>query len=125
MKAERARDEYANALHLFPASADGWTPRVLTCSALANQGIAEIWSMVLEHRNRWKRTAISARRRSAQALEWMNELVLLALEESFRGDTAVAARLPQLQADVRAGRATPFAASSELLALFSHKKAFI
>ena len=32
-KAERARIEYAGALHLFPASADGWTPRVLTCSA--------------------------------------------------------------------------------------------
>ena len=33
-KAERARIEYSSALHLFPASADGWMPRVLTCSAL-------------------------------------------------------------------------------------------
>src|SRR5580704_952059 len=32
--AERARVEYAGALHLFPAAADGWTPKVLTCSAL-------------------------------------------------------------------------------------------
>ena len=49
-KAERARIEYANALHLFPASADGWTPRVLTCSALNGEGIAEVWQMVLDHR---------------------------------------------------------------------------
>ena len=42
-KAERARIEYAGALHLLPASADGWTPRVLTCSAIAKEGIAEIW----------------------------------------------------------------------------------
>ena len=37
-KAERARIEYAGALHLFPASADGWTPRVLTCSSTDKTG---------------------------------------------------------------------------------------
>src|SRR5919112_1821787 len=37
-RAERARVEYASALHLFPASPDGWTPRVLTCSALHGDG---------------------------------------------------------------------------------------
>jgi GTPase len=40
-KAERARVEYAGALHLFPASSDGWTPQVLTYSALHGQGIEE------------------------------------------------------------------------------------
>ena len=49
-KAERARIEYAGALHLFPASADGWTPRVLTCSSTEKTGIAEVWEMVLDHR---------------------------------------------------------------------------
>ena len=42
-RAERARHDYESALHLFPASADGWTPRVLTCSALEREGVAEIW----------------------------------------------------------------------------------
>ena len=36
-KAERARIEYAGALHLFPASPDGWTPRVLTCSSIGGR----------------------------------------------------------------------------------------
>src|SRR5215470_14781028 len=31
-KAERARTEYASALHLFPVPPDGWMPRVVTCS---------------------------------------------------------------------------------------------
>ncbi len=48
-KAERARAEYANALHLFPASPDGWAPRVLTCSATAPAGIDEVWQMVVAH----------------------------------------------------------------------------
>src|SRR5512140_2162826 len=48
-RADRARHEYESALHLFPASADGWTPRVMTCSALTHDGVAEVWSAVLEH----------------------------------------------------------------------------
>ena len=48
----------------------------------------------------------------------MNELTVLGLEELFRRNRAVAARLPVLRDEVHAGRVTPFAASRELLALF-------
>jgi LAO/AO transport system kinase len=117
-KAERARNEYANALHLFPASADGWTPRVLTCSSLNGEGIVEIWQMVLEHRDLLRSNGHLAERRSRQALDWMNEIVTLGLERSFRQDGAVSARLPLLRDQVRRGQVTPFAASHELLELF-------
>ncbi len=117
-KADRARIEYASALHLFPASPDGWTPRVLTCSALHNRRIADVWQMVLDHHDLLTRNGHLEQRRRRQALEWMNELVLLGLEESFRGDSQVATRWPELQEEVRRGRATPFAASRELLGLF-------
>jgi len=117
-KAERARIEYAHALHLFPASADGWTPPVLTCSSVTGEGIAEIWQMVLDHRHLMESNGFLAQRRSSQALEWMNELVMLGMEESFRADHAVAARLPRLREEVRKGRMTPFAASRDLLRLF-------
>jgi LAO/AO transport system kinase len=122
-KAERARVEYAGALHLFPASANGWTPKVLTCSSLHGQGIAEIWQMVLEHRQQLEANGHLARRRSRQALAWMNELISLGLEEAFRQDPAVAVRLHDLQAAVDRGRVTPLAASRELLAIFdSHQR---
>jgi len=117
-KAERARTEYASALHLFPASADGWTPRVMTCSSLTGEGIGEVWEMVLEHRQLVEENGFLARRRSRQALEWMSELLMLGLEGSFRADRGVAARLPQLQEEVRRGAVTPFAASRELLRIF-------
>jgi len=116
--AERARIEYAGALHLFPASADGWTPRVLTCSSIRNEGIAEIWQMVLAHRELLEGNGFLAQRRHRQALEWMNELTMLGLEELFQRNGAVAARLPPLREEVHRGRVTPFAASRELLALF-------
>jgi LAO/AO transport system kinase len=117
-KAERARHEYAGALHLFPASADGWTPRVLTCSSTLKTGIAEVWEMVLDHRALLEGNGYLARLRNRQALEWMNELTTLGLEELFRQNHAVAARLPVLREEVHAGRVTPFAASRELVALF-------
>ena len=117
-KAERARVEYASALHLFPASADGWTPRVLTCSALHGEGIGESWDMVLEHREMLTGSGHLAARRSGQALEWMRELVSIALEDSFHGHRGVAARLPRLEEAVSRGQVTPFAASRELLHIY-------
>jgi len=117
-QAERARIEYAGALHLFPAAADGWSPRVLTCSSLHGQGIAEIWEMVLDHRRQLEANGHFARRRSRQALQWMHELISLGLEDAFRQDHSVSTRLPSLQAAVDRGQVTPFAASRELLELF-------
>jgi LAO/AO transport system kinase len=110
--------EYAGALHLFPASADGWTPRVLTCSSTAGEGIDEVWRTVLAHRQLLEENGQLAALRNRQALAWMNELTTLGLEELFHASGAVAERLPSLRKDVRAGRMTPFAASRELLALF-------
>lgn len=121
-KAERARVEYAGALHLLPASGDGWTPQVVTCSALHNQGIAEIWDLVVEHRCLLESNGHLRKRRSHQALEWMQELIAVGLETDFRADASVKARLPLLQAAVEHGKATPLAASNELLALFHSKQ---
>jgi LAO/AO transport system kinase len=117
-KAERARIEYAGALHLFPASPDGWTPRVLTCSSIAGNGIAEVWQMVVDHRDLLEGNGFLVSRRNLQALQWMQELTMLGLDELFRRNRAVAERLPLLREEVRMGRTTPFAASRELLALF-------
>src|ERR1017187_6431654 len=113
-----ARIEYSGALHLFPASADGWTPRVLTCSSVAKEGIAEVWRMVLEHRELLEGNGFLAKLRNQQALDWMNELTMLGLEALFRRNRAVAERLPLLREAVHGGRMTPFAAARELLALF-------
>ena len=75
--------------------------------------------MVLEHRELLEGNGHLERVRSAQAVEWMNELLSLGLAELFRNDAEVAARLPLVKEGVRGGRMTPFAASRELLARFS------
>ena len=121
-RAERARIEYSSALHLFPASPDGWTPPVLTCSALRGEGIAEVWTMICEHRNLLQSNGWFQERRRGQALDWMYELIRLGLEDLFRADKEVSRRMPAVVEDVRRGRMSSFSAARELLALFHRKE---
>jgi len=120
--AERARSQYLSALHLLPASHDGWTPRVLTCSALNGTGMAEIWDTVLERCRQLETDGHLTRRRSRQALAWMQELITIGLEQAFRRDAYVAGCLPALQSAVERGEATPLSAASQLLERFHSKQ---
>ena len=115
--AARARVEYAGALHLFPASADGWAPRVLTCSALAGEGITDVWQLVLDHRAHLEASGHLAGRRRQQALVWMQELVSLGLAALLRTDPVVAPELAALEQAVSEGRTTAFAAARQVLTL--------
>ena len=121
-RAERARAEYAAALHLFPPAPGGWTPRVVTCSALTGDNIAALWEQVLEHRLLMRTNGFLLERRRAQALEWMHELVRDGLIEMFERDPRVAARLPALREEVRRGHISSFSAARQLLALFQSKE---
>lgn len=121
-RAERARAEYASALHLFPAAPGGWTPRVLTCSALTGENVRALWELALEHRALTKASGYFLDRRRQQALEWMQELVHDGLQEMFERDPRVAARLPRLREEVRRGHISSFAAARQLLNLFASSK---
>jgi LAO/AO transport system kinase len=117
-RAERARHDYESALHFFPAAADGWNPRVMTCSAHTREGIAEIWRAILDHRALLESNGWFARRREEQSLEWMREALIYGLEHELRLDEAINAHLAAMRADVRSGRLSPFRAAREVLALF-------
>lgn len=118
MKAESARRSYANALHLFPASPDGWTPPVQTVSSITGKGIPELWNTILEHRGKLEGNGYFERRRRNQALDWMHELISNGLTEMFRDAPAVSQQLPKLEESVRENKITPVAAARTLLTTF-------
>ncbi len=122
LRAERARAEYASALHLFPPTPEGWTPPVLTCSSVAGDGLPAIWEAVLAHRQLLETNGWLARRRQQQSLAWMRELIASGLEEQFRQHPEVRDHLPRVETDVRNGRMTSFGAAQTLLALFRAKE---
>jgi LAO/AO transport system kinase len=118
LRADRTRVEYASALHLFPPAADGWTPAVVTCSALNGEGISGIWDTVLAHREKMLASGWFLHRRREQALTWMQELISSGLTETFNANPRVRASRPALEQAVRESHMTSFRAAHELLALF-------
>ena len=121
-RAERARVEYASALHLLAPSPDGWGAPVVPCSALTADGVSAIWDTVLEHRTKMESSGRFQLRRQRQALDWMNELVLMGLEEQFRRSPQIQQNEPKLKQEVLAGSVSPFAAARTLLGIMGRKE---
>ncbi|MEO8025326.1 MAG: methylmalonyl Co-A mutase-associated GTPase MeaB [Bryobacteraceae bacterium] len=113
-RAEVARRELANALHLFPASDDGWTPPVVTCSALSGEGVPMIWDLVRAHRGVMQTSGEFAKRRARQRVEWLHDLIRQTLEAEFRRRPGVSSRLQEAELAVRQGAADPISAAARV-----------
>ena len=118
--AERARAEAQNALHFFPASGSGWTPRAVTCSALTGAGISELWALVLEYTELTRGNGWLAASRREQQRRWMQEMIDQALRQRFDAHPAVRGQIAALERDVAEGRTTPFRAARTLLRAYSY-----
>lgn len=116
--ARRARGEYKNALHLFPPKDNGWTPPVLTCSSVTNEGIAEIWDTLQAFRELTAANGAFEQRRKKQALAWLDDSVQAELRAHFRSHPEVKRLLPVVEQAVLEGRSSPAAAAAELIAAF-------
>jgi len=114
-RAGLAQAEYQNALHLFPPSGNGWEARVLTCSALDNQGIAPLWQLIEAHCRLMQQNGFFARNRQEQQLRWMHETVQQTLQEHFYNHPSVKSVLDQVEADVKAGKIPATQAALQLL----------
>jgi LAO/AO transport system kinase len=81
-QAQLARAEYQHALHLV-RSEEGWTSKVVTCSALENTGVSEIWmeiSNFLEHQKKSKQFETN---RDQQKVKWLNEQLNTTLRQQL------------------------------------------
>jgi LAO/AO transport system kinase len=120
--AARARAAYADALHLFPATADGWTPSVLTTSALEGEGIVELWERVLAHQAHAEAAGHRLARRRAQSIAWLRELVQDGVGRVLARDPEVASLVAALEDRVSRFEVTPVAASNEVIRRFSERR---
>lgn len=117
-RARLAALDYRRALHLMTPASSAWTPPVLTCSAVENTGLDQIWQQVQAHRAALSATGERAERRRQQQLGWMWSLIGEALLEEFRGSAVVRARLGEVEAAVLSGELPAGAAADGLLAAF-------
>jgi LAO/AO transport system kinase len=118
VEAQAAARELAGALHLLqPINAD-WSPPVLTCSAIEDRGLAEIWQQIASHRNTLERTGALEAKRNDQQVRWMWTAVEERLVGHLRSHPAVQALTPALVAALRSGTTTPTSAATALLAAY-------
>lgn len=118
---QRAVIEYQNAFHLFPPTANGWFPKVKTCSALEKQGLDDIWNMILEYDSLVKRNGFFLQNRQQQNLEWMHSLIRFALEEQFYQHADIKQNLAEIEAKVQNEKWLPIRAATYLLNIFKSK----
>jgi LAO/AO transport system kinase len=114
-----ARATYQSALHLFPRSEKNWFPPVVTCSALAQEGISQIWDIIAAYEKQMQASGFFYTNRQLQNLQWMYETLRQALEGNFFNHPVVQARLPQIEQEVLAGNIPAVTAAWQLLGLLN------
>lgn len=117
-RARVALGDLRSALRYSPRKRPGWEVRTLAISGATGEGLDELWKVVEEHHATMAASGDLATLRAEQQRSWMWSLITERLERAFRANPEVAARLPQVEADVFAGRSTPTKAADELLADF-------
>ena len=114
--AMRARAQITSALRWFGPHASAAT-QVLQLSALKGTGLPAFWQAVSDFRAVQTSSGGLAARRHQQDQAWMWERIEAGLRQRFKHHAAVAAALPAISDEVRAGRLAASVAARRLLDL--------
>jgi LAO/AO transport system kinase len=109
-RAKVAAAEYTAALHILSPSSPNWSPPVVTCSALNQDGIEDLRNKILDHRQRLTASGELKARRGEQQVKWMWTMLEERLFAPLRSDRAIKTALSRIEADVVAGVTAPAAA---------------
>lgn len=106
--------QYTSAISLLRHNSF-WTPRILTCSALATTNIDAVWDMLLEYRTEAGERQEFVAKRTRQNLDWMHQLLQEMLLMKLSQNAKVQALLPTLELAVQNQEITAFAAVKQIM----------
>ncbi len=115
--AKRAKQEYRNALHLFPPTESGWIPSVVTSSGLNNIGIKEIWEQSQDYKRMVQRNKYFDQKRLRQAKYWLYETIQNGIREKLERDESLKKRLKEIEKEILNGQRTSFQGAKEILSM--------
>ena len=81
--AKKAREDYKNAVHLFPPNEAGWEVPVGLCSAMERSGMEEAWKEISKYEQHAKSNGWFEENRRRQAIKWFHERIHARLETRF------------------------------------------
>ena len=114
-KAQMARVQYENALHLFPRPESGWFPQVKTCSSYTKDGINEVWEAINGYVVETKKSNYFQSRRLEQAKYWMFQTITEALKDDLFNNSAVQELIKITEKDVLNDKISSFVAAKKIL----------
>ena len=120
-KAQIAKIQHQNALRLFPPTESGWSPEVLTCSALERKGINEVWNMIERYVQFTKANGYFEYKRNNQSKYWMYETIDEQLKVNFYQNEEIQKKLIEVEKKVLANEISSFMGAKILLDLYFKK----
>ena len=119
-EAKAAARELAGALRLVRGHGE-WAPPVVTCSALHDVGVDDLWQRVLAHREHLGEQGLTAKR-AGQQLDFTWALVRDELEQRLRRSADVRAVRDEIREAVLSGELPATVAADRILAAYDHPK---
>jgi LAO/AO transport system kinase len=117
-RALRAKNDFERALHLYPPKENGWSPKVLSCSAIENQGITEIWDLIEDYVASGKDNESFVKNRQSQNKYWFLQTVEQLLTQEFYRDAGIKKQISDMTRQVEINKISPFRAAEELLSSY-------
>lgn len=115
--AKLAKVEFNRALHLYPAKASNWQPKVTLCSGLQNEGIADIWKIITKYLELTKANDYFSLKRNEQNKYWLIQTIEEQLKSDFFNHPTIKIELQKQLTLIEANKTTPFVAAEYLLGL--------
>ena len=122
-KANLAKRQYANAIHLFPPLYSGWTVKVNTCSSLNNTGIKEIWDDILDYTSFTKENSYFFEKRKQQSLQSLDSTLDQSLKDLFYNDPEIKKKMEDYKKEILESKLSPYLAAQRLIELFTNRDA--
>ncbi len=117
-RALRSAREYANALHYMHPKDAEWSVPAVTCSALSNTGLDEIWKRIGQHREAMTASGKFDARRIDQLLRWMWSMVDEQLRVMLKSHPRVKAMRRDVESQIMAGKLPPTMGAYRILEAF-------
>lgn len=107
--------EYRNALHLFPPTESGWSPRVTAISARENRGLESLAETINEYFDHVRTNGFLEKQRKEQSKQWLYSSIQEQLLNGFFHDQAISRRLKDVEKKVTEGKITSFQGANNLI----------
>ncbi len=121
LKAKNAKNEYANALHLFPPTESTWEPLVETCSAKLNQGMEKVWEIMSDYYKLVKDNGFFTKNRQRQNKYRMYDSINEALKDNFYSNGEICRQLPEIEKHLQENKISSYKAAQRLMNLYFGK----